>query len=301
MQENFDLCLCRIPDRVELFTEMKFYSAGSLIKTYFVGLNTQIVTFRQQQGKPMQKSAKVILIFISLLLSFQPALFAQTQEAEIAAIRSVFDSTQPNMVIETIAPSPIDGIYAITLFNGQMIYATADARFFIPGDMYEAKPEGLVNLGEQSRNIVRAQKIAAVPESEMIIFEPDGGRKATITVFTDVDCPYCRQLHGEMDRLNELGIAVRYLGYPRTGLNTETHKKMISTWCAEDPNTMFTSITRGGEVPEADCDNPIASHYQLGREVGVTGTPALVLEDGTILPGYIPADTLAGYLLPPAP
>lgn len=249
----------------------------------------------------MQKSGKTMLIFIALLLSFQPALLAQTSETEIAAIRAIFDTTQPNMVIDNITPSPIDGIYAITLLNGQMIYASADARFFIPGDMYEAMPEGLVNRSEESRNVVRAKKIAAVPESEMIIFEPDGGRKATITVFTDVDCPYCRQLHGDMDRLNELGIAVRYLGYPRTGLNTETHKKMISTWCAEDPNTMFTSVTRGAEVPVLECDNPIASHYQLGREVGVTGTPALVLEDGTILPGYIPADTLAGYLLSPEP
>lgn len=97
------------------------------------------------------------------------------------------------------------------------------------------------------------------------------------------------------------GIAVRYLAFPRTGLNTETHIKMVSTWCADDPNVMFTSAARGGEVPAASCEDPVAAQYQLGREVGVTGTPALVLEDGTILPGYVPADTLAGYLLGPVP
>jgi len=249
----------------------------------------------------MQKAGKAILTFLCLVLSLQSPLQAQTTDEAITAIRSVFQTTQPNMVIEAIVPSPVDGMFEVTLFNGQTIYVTGDARFLIPGDMYEALPEGLVNRSEESRNVVRAKKIAAVPESEMIIFEPKDGRKATITVFTDVDCPYCRQLHGEMDRLNELGIAVRYLGYPSTGLNTETHKKMVSTWCAENPNVMFTSATRGGAVPEASCDDPIASHYQLGREVGVTGTPALVLEDGSILPGYVPADTLAGYLLGTAP
>lgn len=168
---------------------------------------------------------------------------------------------------------------------------------FMEGDLYEVTNGGLINLGERKRNVIRAEKIAAIDESEMIIYEPADGRKATITVFTDVDCPYCRKLHGEIEELNALGIAVRYLAYPRTGLNTETHFKMISTWCAEDPKAMLTSAKRGAGVPPADCDNPIARHYQLGREVGVTGTPALVLEDGTILPGYIPAQTLAGYIL----
>jgi len=246
-----------------------------------------------------------IVTFLTVFLFFQSSVYAQSDSGlsraqEIQAIRSVIAATQPNMLVESIAASPVAGLYEITLQNAQVIYASADARFFIPGDLYEVMPQGLVNRGEEKRNAARAGKIAAVPESEMIIFEPEAERKATITVFTDVDCPYCRQLHGEIDRLNELGIAVRYLGYPRTGLDTETHYKMISTWCAEDPKAMMTSATRGGSVPEADCDNPIARHYQLGREVGVTGTPALVLEDGTILPGYIPADTLAGYLLNPA-
>lgn len=237
-------------------------------------------------------------VLLSLLLI--PALHAQTtakQDAEIAAIRNVVATSMSNLKIEKIAPSPIDGLYQITLENAQMIYASADARYFIPGDLFEVLPEGVVNRGEEQRNVVRAEKIAAVPESDMIIFEPEGGRKATITVFTDVTCPYCRQLHSEVDRLNELGIAVRYLAFPRTGLNTETEEIMISTWCADDPKAMLTSAKRGGKVPHAECDNPVAMEYNLGREVGVTGTPALVLEDGTLLPGYVPADTLAGYLL----
>ena len=251
------------------------------------------------------KSIKGKLIFLTVLLALLAlpiSLFAQAtsqQESEISAIRQVIASTQPTMIVDTIIASPIAGMYEITLENAQVIYSSADARYFIPGDLYEVMPQGLINRGEQKRNVSRAAKIAAVPESEMITYLPESERKATITVFTDVDCPYCRQLHGEVERLNELGIAVRYLAYPRTGLDTETHYKMISTWCADDPKAMLTSAKRGGAVPELVCDNPIARHYQLGREVGVTGTPALVLEDGTILPGYVPADTLAGYLFGP--
>ena len=248
---------------------------------------------------------KEILFLLPILLLIQSTLLAQPasqQEEEIAVIRVVIATSQPSMIVETITASPIAGMYEVTLQNAQVIYASADARYFIPGDLYEVMPQGMVNLGDLKRNVSRAIKIAAVPESEMIIFGPaEAETKATITVFTDVDCPYCRQLHGEVEKLNELGIAVRYLAYPRTGLDTETHFKMISTWCAEDPRAMLTSAKRGGNVPETDCENPIARHYQLGREVGVTGTPALVLEDGTILPGYVPADTLAGYLLSPAP
>jgi len=251
------------------------------------------------KGKRLINTVARSLLGLSFTIFLISPLSAQTtaDEDAIAAISAVIEATQPNMIVESIIPSPVDGLYEITLQNAQMIYVSADARYFIPGDLYEARPQGLVNLGEQRRNVVRAEKIAAVPESEMIIFEPEGGRKATITVFTDVDCPYCRQLHGEIEQLNEFGIAVRYLGYPRTGLNTETHQKMVATWCADDPKAMLTSAKRGGSVPEADCDDPIARHFQLGREVGVTGTPALVLEDGTILPGYIPAETLAMHLL----
>lgn len=227
-----------------------------------------------------------------------PAAHAQEGDAaEIAAIREVLAATQPNMQVGEIKASPVPGLYAVHIQNGQILYASADARYFIPGDLYEMRPEGLVNLGEQQRNAWRAGLIAALDEKDMIVFEAEGERKAALTVFTDVDCPYCRKLHAEVPKLNEMGIAVRYLAFPRTGLDTETHRKMSATWCAEDPLTTMTSAKRGGAVPEADCDDPVAEQYRLGREVGVTGTPALVLQDGSLLPGYVPAETLAPYLL----
>jgi thiol:disulfide interchange protein DsbC len=237
-------------------------------------------------------------VIASVLLS--SASFAQSASSEaddIAGIRLALTKSQPNMPVGEITPSPIAGLYEVIIQGDQVLYASADAKFFIPGDLYEMLPEGLVNLGEQKRNVSRATKIAALDENEMIIYDVEGERKATLTVFTDVDCPYCRKLHAEVPQLNDMGIAVRYLAFPRTGLDTETYFKMVSTWCSDDRLSMFTSATRGGDIPIMDCANPVADHYQLGREVAVTGTPALVLEDGTILPGYVPAETLAGYLL----
>jgi thiol:disulfide interchange protein DsbC len=237
------------------------------------------------------------LFLAALTLLTCTVVRAGDESEEITAIKQLLIETQPEMAIETVGKSPVEGLYEVTTKAGQTIYVSHDARFFIPGDLYEAQADGLVNLGESKRNVIRRDKIAALDEADMVVYEPEGERKATVTVFTDVDCPYCRKLHAEVEALNEMGIAVRYLAFPRTGLNTETHIKMISTWCAPDRQAMMTSAKRGGEVPKADCVNPIASQYQLGREVGVTGTPALVLEDGTMLPGYVPAATLGSYLL----
>jgi thiol:disulfide interchange protein DsbC len=247
---------------------------------------------------PVLKSILSSLFLQAVLLIAAPMAVAEDQgdAAEIAAIRALLTATQPGMQVGDIALSPI-GLYEVSIQQGQSIFVSRDAKFLIPGDLYESKEEGLVNLGESRRNVIRRDRIAALDEKDMIVFAPAGERKATLTVFTDVDCPYCRKLHAEIEALNSYGIAVRYLAFPRTGLNTEIHHKMVSTWCAEDRKAMLTSAKRGGDVPAVDCDSPVEEQYQLGREVGVTGTPALVFDDGTIMPGYVEADTLAKYLL----
>jgi len=236
-----------------------------------------------------------------LMLVFPSAnLLAQADEigeSETAAIRDILTRTQAGMIIESITPSPVPGLYAVQILNGPVIYASADAQYFIPGDLYTVGNRGsLVNLGEVKRSEIRAAKIAELDESGMIIYAAVGEEKAVLTVFTDVDCQFCRRFHAEVPELNAMGVTVRYLAFPRTGLGTETHQKMISTWCAENSDVMYASVVRGAAIPELNCENPIAEHYALGREVGVTGTPTLVFSDGTALPGYVPAATLASYL-----
>lgn len=235
------------------------------------------------------------LLSVSGLLLVGPVL-AQDNE-EMGAIREILNKTQPDMTILAIVPSPIAGMYEVQLPQGQVLYATADGKYFITGDLFESRAEGLINVGEERRSAERAARIAELDEREMVIFAPEGETKAVITVFTDVDCPYCRKLHDEVPKLNDYGISVRYLAFPRAGLENETYYTMISAWCADDPKSALTSAKRGGKIADRKCDNPVEKHYRLGREVGVTGTPALVLEDGTLLPGFVPADTLAEYLL----
>jgi thiol:disulfide interchange protein DsbC len=239
-----------------------------------------------------------LMVVLAATGAMLAATFAAADETgEISAIRAFLAANQPNIEVQDIVPSPIAGLYQVNIQNGRTIFVSSDARFLLPGDLYEATDAGLVNLGDELRREIRKEKIAALDESEMIIFPAKGEEKTVMTVFTDVDCPYCRKLHGEMDELNNAGITVRYLAFPRTGLNTKEHRKMISTWCSDNRAAMLTSAERGGDVPEVDCDNPVAEQYNLGREVGVTGTPALVLEDGTILIGFrSAADLIPGLL-----
>jgi thiol:disulfide interchange protein DsbC len=161
--------------------------------------------------------------------------------------------------------------------------------------MYRTSPSGLVNLSATSRQGTNLEKLNKIAESEMIIFEPEE-TKATLTVFTDVDCTYCRKLHGELDQLLAYGIRVRYLAYPRGGADSPAFPKMVSVWCSSDRHKSFNQAKNGQNLPAADCETPILDHYALGNEFGVNGTPALVFPDGRLVPGYIEATRLAAML-----
>jgi thiol:disulfide interchange protein DsbC len=131
----------------------------------------------------------------------------------------------------------------------------------------------------------------------MIVFSPKGQVKASVTVFTDVDCGYCQKLHEEVPALNAKGIEVRYLAYPRAGIGSPSYNKIVSAWCANDQQDALTKLKRRQPIPTNICaGNPVAAQFALGGKMGVRGTPALVLESGRLLPGYMPADRLAAEL-----
>ena len=203
--------------------------------------------------------------------------------------------TMPNLPIEGVAATPLQGFYVVDLPGGQTLYGSADGKFLFSGDMYQLG-DNIVNLAESRRVVKRQQLMNSVPVEDMVVFSPAGKTKDYISVFTDVDCGYCRKLHQEMADINALGIEVRYLGYPRAGLGTPTHAKIVSAWCAKNPNEAITALKSGVDIPMAECDNPVGEHYELGQKVGVTGTPAIVTSDGRLLPGYMPATTLAQAL-----
>lgn len=188
--------------------------------------------------------------------------------------------------LEDLRPSPIPGVFEFTQ-GVDVSYLTADGKYFLDGNVYDMGTRE--NLTEALRTRARVALISAVPESEMVIFSPKNPQY-TITVFTDVDCAYCRKLHSEIADLNRLGIRVRYMFYPRTGPNTESWKKAEVVWCSPDRNDAFTRAKAGAKLDlTKTCDaTPVAREYALGQSIGVRGTPAILTEHGDYISGYMP-------------
>ena len=146
-------------------------------------------------------------------------------------------------------------------------------------------------ITENRLSELKVAALAAVGEDQMIIYGPEDA-KDTVTVFTDIDCGFCRKLHSEMAKYNDEGIRIRYLFYPRAGIGSESYNKAVSVWCAEDRKAAMDKAKAGGEVERKTCENPVEAHYELGQTMRLSGTPALILEDGEMVPGFVPPDKL---------
>jgi thiol:disulfide interchange protein DsbC len=200
----------------------------------------------------------------------------------------------PGAKVDQLKATPIPGMYEYTR-GTEIAYVTADGKYAISGDLFDLAKND--NLTEQHRRELRSKLIAAVPEDQMLIFGPKDP-KYTITVFTDVDCAYCRKLHSDMAELNRLGVRVRYMFYPRSGPNTESWKKAEAVWCSANRNDALTQAKLGAKLDlTKTCDaNPVAREYALGQNLGVRGTPAIVTEHGDYLAGYMPPRELVQQL-----
>jgi thiol:disulfide interchange protein DsbC len=196
----------------------------------------------------------------------------------------------PGSKIGDLRPSPISGLYEFSQ-GAALSYLTADGKYFIDGNIYDMATRQ--NLSEIRRAQERVALIGAVPESQMVIFSPDNPRY-TITVFTDVDCQYCRKLHSEIAEINKLGVRVRYVFFPRTGPGTESWHKAEAVWCSPNRNEALTRAKLGNPVDTTKicATTPVDREYNLGLNIGVRGTPAIVTESGDLLSGYLPAHEL---------
>ncbi|WP_341503180.1 bifunctional protein-disulfide isomerase/oxidoreductase DsbC [Gallaecimonas sp. GXIMD4217] len=197
--------------------------------------------------------------------------------------------------VDTIAETPVKGLYEVVAANN-VLYASADGNYVLSGNLFSLKDGAPESLTEVRKNELRLSGVEKLKDS-MIVF-PAKDPKHTVTVFTDVDCGYCQKLHKEMADYNDKGITVRYLAYPRAGLNSGSSKKLDAVWCAEDPKEAMTLAKNRKPVDSAPmaCDSPVADHFRLGRQFQLSGTPALVLDDGSLVPGYLPAERLAAAL-----
>lgn len=198
-----------------------------------------------------------------------------------------------NFKVSSVSDSVLPGLFEVVTEQG-IFYVNADASNLIQGSLYQVSDAGVVDLTEQAMGKVRKQAIQALA-SETINY-PAENEKYSITVFTDINCGYCRKLHNEVAQLNKMGVSVKYLAFPRGGLNSATYQDMASIWCAEDKAEAMNNAKRGGKVVPEMCTNTVAQQYELGRRLGVTGTPAIVFDNGQMQPGYVPAAQLFSLL-----
>lgn len=214
-------------------------------------------------------------------------------EAVADKLRARMEVASTGLKIESVSTSELPGMYEVQFKDGPLVYATRDGSYFVVGDLFTIGPQGYVNLAEKRRDSMRLEQLAEVDPKNMIVFSPEGEPRAHITVFTDVTCFYCQKLHKEVPELNERGVEVRYLAYPRAGLGSEGFRQLASAWCADDRQATLTRLKNREKLPEDVCPgNPVAQQYELGQELGVRGTPAIITETGQMIPGYQSADEL---------
>jgi len=234
--------------------------------------------------------------FSSASVKVSPPLDTTTAPAVPPAIthtlKRIFKSVPKDQI--SILPSSIAGLYEV-IVQADIFYISADGKHLMMGEIRNSLTGR--NLTKEKRTGLRIKAIDALGEDEMVVFTPEGEIKHTINVFTDVSCPYCSQFHLEvLNNFSKKGVKVRYLAFPRAGVGSETYNTMVSLWCAEDKQQAMTDAKAGKALKKATCNHSIDEQYQLGQRVGITGTPALVLSDGELIPGYVPAERLVPYL-----
>ena len=237
---------------------------------------------------------KKMLGTIIVLILLPTAYAADVSEETRKTIIDKLQQARPDLKYGAVETSPIDGLYRVRINGTQFFYANKTGDYIITGDMYQALPGMFAPIKDLAAAKLRKEMLDSVATKDMIVFPAADVRRYILHVFTDVDCGYCRKLHIEtVPELNMAGVEVRYLAFPRAGLDSASYRKIASAWCAKDKLAALTALKNRQPIPENVCkDNPVASHFLLGQKIGITGTPALILEDGALLPGYSPAAEL---------
>ena len=226
------------------------------------------------------------LLYIFILFSN----FAFSDEALIAS--NLKNILPPDASIESIEPSSFKGIYKVYYGVLQPIYVSEDGSFFIYGDMYKIGASNITNITKEEIKGRRSDILNSIPSNELITFK-SSNELFSITVFTDVDCGYCRKLHSQIDEYNQAGITIKYAAFPRSGIGTQTFTKMAGAWCSKDPKQAMTDLKNDKKMNLEFCDEqPIARHYIIGQKLGINGTPAIITPDGDLIPGYVSPEEL---------
>ena len=227
---------------------------------------------------------KWFLIALGMSVSFM----AVANGADFEAVEERIAGLVPDMSQVAISESPLPGVLQVRI-GGDIVYMSQDGRYLVQGRMIDMETQ--VDLTDAAMSGIRKERLADLDAADFVTFG-NGAADYEVLVFTDPDCGYCRRLHEQIDAYLESGIRVNYMAFPRAGIGSPTHEKMVSIWCADDRQEAMNVAKSGGTPEPASCDNPVAEQYQLGKAVGVTGTPSILTLNGDIIPGYVPPEEL---------
>ncbi|MCW8871972.1 MAG: DsbC family protein [Xanthomonadales bacterium] len=220
------------------------------------------------------------------------SLAVEAADVDYSNVEERIRSLAPQAASIAISETPIAGLLMVQI-GGDIVYATADGKYLVQGRVIDMDTRE--DLTEGAKSDVRRELLATADTKTQITFAPVEP-KYDLTVFTDIDCGYCRKLHAQIDEYNQQGIAIHYMAFPRAGVGSHSYDKAVSVWCASDQRDAMTQAKLGAEPDPLQCDNPIEEQYKLGIDLGVSGTPSLLTADGTMIPGYVPPEQLRARL-----
>ncbi len=235
-------------------------------------------------------------VIAAVLLFAAGSLLAAPEDS----IRGALSKVLPGVKVDSIQQSPVKGLYEV-LVGTQIMYVTADGRYFVDGRIVDLNTRE--DLTEPRLSVARKRLVDDLGEEQMVIFEPAGPVKHTITVFTDIDCGYCRKLHSQIADYGKEGIRVRYVFFPRAGKDSAAYKEAVSVWCAGGAaarRDALTAAKAGKPIEPKTCQNPVDAHMKAGEDLGLRGTPAILTDAGNLIPGYVEPRRLAAQLAAPS-
>lgn len=235
---------------------------------------------------------------MKILLLILILIFVSDTKSDEILISSKINAVLPEgMSVQSIKESKIENLFVVDIGDLQPIYASKDGEFFFYGELYAVNGNLLQNTTKDEINLKRKSILdEAFSEDDFISFESEN-EKHKVTIFTDVDCGYCRKFHNEIKDFNDLGITINYVAFPRSGLDSDSYNKIVTAWCSKDPKDILTKMKQGIDVQLSMCqDHPVETHFLLGQKIGITGTPAIIKSNGELLPGYLPPEELLNRL-----
>tara|TARA_Y100001935_G_scaffold13683_1_gene10432 strand:- start:298 stop:999 length:702 start_codon:yes stop_codon:yes gene_type:complete len=225
-------------------------------------------------------------------LFFCSSLFSQ----DLILVKEKINKILPEGVsVKEITYSQERDLFIIDIGDIQPIYVLPNTEYIILGDILSLKGGRPENETEKDKGRLRLKMLANLDQDSFIKFKSNN-ENSVLTVFTDVECTYCRKFHSEIDEYLANGVSINYLAFPRTGIDSSSYEKMVSAWCSNEKKESITNLKNDVDIEMTNCENPVENHFEIGRRIGVTGTPAIVTQTGLLLPGYIPANELIAII-----